>query len=297
MTIPVIDAHHHIWRQRDLAWLSGPIEPRIFGDYTAIRRDYEIDEFIADVTPHGVTKSVYVQCNWPGDQGADEAAYVHAAAEASGWPMGFVGYADLMAGDARPALDALAAFPLTRGIRMQLHWHREPLYRYAARPDLMNDETFRKNLALLADYGWSFDLQVFQSQMTDAALLAADFPAQTFILQHCGMPHEQTPQGHAEWRAGMEQLAAQPNIVVKFSGLGTFINRNDPAHIAAVTRETVELFGPDRCLYGSNFPIEKLWTTYGPLIDAFRAALGGWSEADQKKMFHDTAARVCRLEG
>jgi predicted TIM-barrel fold metal-dependent hydrolase len=296
MAIPVIDAHHHIWRQRDLPWLNGPIAPRIFGDYTAIRRDYEIDEFIADAGPEGVVKSVYVQANWAAERAADEAAYVHRAAETSGWPHGFVGYADLMADDAGPALDRLAAFPLTRGIRMQLHWHEQALYRYAARPDLMNQANFRNNLARLADHGWSFELQIFQSQMPDAARLAADFPALTFILQHCGMPHDDSEAGRAGWREGMAMLAARPNVVVKLSGLGTFINRNDPDHIARVTRETVALFGPERCLYGSNFPIEKLWTGYKPLIDAFRKALADWSEADRRSMFHDTAARVYRLD-
>ena len=296
MAIPVIDAHHHIWRRRDLAWLNGPMEPRIFGDYAAIRRDYEIGEFLADASPHGVVGSVHVQANWPAGQAEAEADYVHRAAEAAGWPMGFVGHADLLAGDARRALDRLAAFPLTRGIRMQLHWHAEPRYRYAARPDLMDDPAFRDNLGILGELGWSFDLQIFQSQMADGARLAADFPAITFVLQHCGMPHEASAAGREQWRHGMELLAARPNVAVKLSGLGTFLNRNDPAHIARVTRETVELFGPDRCLFGSNFPIEKLWADYGALIGAFHTALEGWSEADRAKMFHGTAARVYRLD-
>jgi len=295
MTNPVVDAHHHIWLRRDVPWLNGPIEPRIFGDYSALRRDYEIGEFIADAAPHGVVKSVYVQANLaPGDAGR-EAAYVHRAADETGWPHAFVGYADLMAHDARPALDRLAAYPLTRGIRMQLHWHEKRLYRYAARPDLMKEASFRANLAWLADRGWSFDLQVFQSQMADAARLAADFPAITFVLQHCGMPHDESEAAHAEWLAGMAELAAWPNVVVKLSGLGTFINRNDPGHVARVARQTVTLFGPGRCLFGSNFPIEKLWTGYGPLIDAFRAALDDWSAAEQAEMFFGTAARVYRL--
>ena len=165
-----------------------------------------------------------------------------------------------------PQLDELAAFPLMRGVRMQLHWHENPMYRFAPRPDLMNDERFRRNLAYLSDYDWSFDLQVFASQMADAAALAHDFPRTTFVLQHAGMLEDLSDDGRAQWREGMRLLAREPNIVSKMSGLGTFIHANDPDHIAAIYRDTVALFGASRCLFGSNFPIEKLWTTY-PALD------------------------------
>lgn len=100
----------------------------------------------------------------------------------------------------------------------------------------------------------------------------------------------------AEWRAGMALLASEPNIVAKLSGLGTFIHRNDPAHIARICRETIALFGPSRCLYGSNFPIENIWTAYPPLIGAFRAALADYAPAEQADMFFNVAARVYRLD-
>ena len=94
----------------------------------------------------------------------------------------------------------------------------------------------------------------------------------------------------------MRALAAQPNVVSKLSGLGTFIHRNDPEHIAWIVGETVALFGARRCLFGSNFPIEKLWSDYASLIDAYRSALAGYSETEQRAMLHDTAARVYRIE-
>jgi predicted TIM-barrel fold metal-dependent hydrolase len=101
--------------------------------------------------------------------------------------------------------------------------------------------------------------------------------------------------GRAEWRAGMVRQAACPNVVSKLSGLGTFLHKNDPAHIAEVMRETVGIFGAKRCLFGSNFPIEKLWTTYGALVDAFRNAAGSLPEVDQQAVLHDTAMRVYRI--
>jgi predicted TIM-barrel fold metal-dependent hydrolase len=294
--LDIVDAHHHIWRKDDLPWLSGPMLPRIFGPYEPIRRDYPVSEFIADIAGSGVVKSVYVQANVAPDGAEREVAYVQQAADESGFPHGIVGYADLMADDVRPALDRLKRYPLIRGIRMQIHWHAKETYRFAKRPDLADDPTFRRNFAALADYGLSFELQVFARQMASAARLAADFPKTIFVLQHCGMPEDLSDAGMAEWRAGMALLAAEPNIVAKLSGLGTFVHRNDAAHIERITDETVALFGPSRCLYGSNFPIEKIWTEYPPLIGAFRAALAKYSAAEQVDMFFNVAARVYRLD-
>lgn len=295
MAIPIVDAHHHIWRCEDLPWLLGPMVPRIFGPYEPIRRDYPIDEYLADIAGSGVEKSVYVQANWAPDRAEDEVASVQKTADETGWPHAIVGYANLLADDLRPALDRLTKYPLLRGVRMQLHWHENEQYRFARKPDIADDPIFRRNFSALADYGLSFDLQVFSSQMEGAARLAADFPKTTFILQHSGMLEDLSEKGRADWRAGMHELAARPNVMSKLSGLGTFIHRNDPGHIGWVVHETVALFGANRCLYGSNFPIEKLWTDYASLIGAYRTALAGYSEAEQSAMLHDTAARVYRI--
>jgi len=291
----IVDAHHHIWRQADLTWLSGPMQPRIFGPYEPIRRDYPIQEYLDDLRGTGVTRSVYVQTNWPSDRFEDEAAWVQQTASEHGWPHALVAYADFGVVDVRPQLDRLARYPLMRGVRMQLHWHENPLYRFAARPDLCADPVIRRNVGRLADYGWSFDLQVFAGQMADAAGLAEACPNVTFILQHAGMLEDRL-HGRAAWRAGMERLALCPNVVSKLSGLGTFIHRNDVAHIADVLDDTVTIFGADRCMFGSNFPIEKLWTSYRDLVDAYRTAATRLRAEQRGAIFATTATRVYRLE-
>ena len=291
----VVDAHHHIWRRADLPWLNGPLQPRIFGPYEPIRRDYPIGEFLADIADCGVTKSVYVQANWAKDAFEDEVAYVERAATETGYPHAIVGYADFLSSDVRPQLDRLTKYPSMRGLRMQLHWHENPQYRFAAKPDLARDVTLQRNVARLADYVWSFDLQVFAWQMQGAAELAASCPRVTFILQHAGMLEDLSPVGWARWRAGMQLLAARPNVVSKLSALGTFIHRNDPDHIATIVRETLGIFGAARCLFGSNFPVEKLWTRYSDLIAAYRRALEPLGEAVTRAVLHDTASRIYRL--
>ena len=291
----MIDAHHHIWLQKDLPWLLGPEQPRIFGPYGALRRDYEIGEYLKDAKSSGITKSVYVQANWAPNWHADEVAWVQSVADQHGWPHGIVGYADFTTRDARPQLDKMKNAALMRGIRQQFHWHQNPAYRFAARADLVADPQVTKNIGHLADYGWSFDLQVFAGQMPDAENLVKACPQVTFILQHAGMPEDMSRDGWKAWREGMKRLAGHENVVTKLSAFGTFVHRNDPALIRKAVTETVKIFGAERCMFGSNFPIEKIWTSYDALIDAFKQATEKLSGKAQAAIFNDTAQRVYRL--
>jgi predicted TIM-barrel fold metal-dependent hydrolase len=296
MSLRIIDGHHHIWRRQDLPWLAGPMLPRIFGPYEAIRRDYMAAEYLEDVRGTGVERSVYVQANWAKDRFEDEVAWVQSVADRTGVPHAIVGYADFTAEDVRPQLDRLNKYRLMRGVRMQLHWHENEMYRFAERPDLAKDQRLGQNIGRLADYGWSFELQVFTPQMADAAELAAGFPEVTFILQHAGMLEDLSDKGRQSWREGLRTLAGQPNVVVKLSGLGTFIHRNDRHHIATIVNDTIGIFGAARCLFGSNFPIEKLWTDYPSLIAAYCSALARFSAEDAADVLWNTAARVYRIK-
>ncbi|WP_420392272.1 amidohydrolase family protein [Acuticoccus sp.] len=291
----IVDAHHHIWRRADLPWLLGPTVPRIFGPYDEIKRDYLIDEYLADIDGTGVARSVYVQANWAPNWFADEVAWVSRVAERSGWPHAIVGYVDMGQEDARGDLDRLAAYPLMRGVRHQMHWHHNPLYRFAGGPDVVGSEAVRQNVARLADHGWVFELQVF-SQQADAALaLVEACPEVTFVLQHAGMPEDLTDEGREEWREAIGRLAARPNVVCKVSGFGTFVRRLAPEHVAWTTSEALALFGAERCLYGSNFPIEKIWTDYASLLNSVLGALEPFSEQERDDVLRRTAQRVYRL--
>ena len=221
--IPTIDAHHHIWRLKDLTWLSGPQVPRIFGPYESIRRDYTIEEFRADTAGCSVVKSVYVQTNWPSEQSYDEARWLQSVADATGWPHANVAYADLADPDCATLIERLAQLPATRGIRQQIHWHVNPQYRFAPHPEVMNDPQWRRGLAYLAEHNLLFEIQLFTSQMHHGAALARTFPDVVFVLEHAGMLEDMSGTGWKLWRDGMQALAAEPNMNVKLSGLGTFV--------------------------------------------------------------------------
>jgi predicted TIM-barrel fold metal-dependent hydrolase len=293
--IPTIDGHHHIWRLNDLAWLSGPQVPRIFGPYKPICRDYPIDEFLADTAGCNVVKSIYVQTNWPAGKSLDEAQWVQSVIDERGWPHANVAHADLSDPDCEGLIRELVALPATRGIRQQLHWHEKQQYRFAQRPDIMNDPAWRRGFALLAKYGLLFELQVFTSQMRDGAALARNFSDTTFVVEHAGMLEDMSDEGWKKWRAGMFALAEQPNVNVKLSGLGTFVHACRADVMTPIIRETVAIFGADRCLYGSNFPIEKLWNDYAGLYKRFREAIAYLDERQQCAILHDTAARLYRI--
>jgi predicted TIM-barrel fold metal-dependent hydrolase len=292
----IVDAHHHIWRQADLPWLTGEPVPRIFGPYEPIRRDYPAAEYIAEATACGIDASVYVQTNWPLDRAEDEIRWLRDVHAETGWPMAVIGSADLFAPGAAAVMRRQAAItPLVRGVRLQLHWHDRPEFRFASAPDRMHDPTFRRNIAALADLDWLFELQVFAPQMADAAAFAADFPDTTFVLVHAGMLDGREPSTVDGWAAGMRRLAELPNVVVKLTGQGTFVHRVDRSLIDLVTATCLDLFGPRRCMWGSNFPIEKIWTDLDALVSAWRQTLSLYPAETQREVFSDTARRVYRI--
>ncbi|MEM9583060.1 MAG: amidohydrolase family protein [Pseudomonadota bacterium] len=288
----MIDAHHHIWRQADLPWLLGPEQPRIFGPYAPIKRDYMIEEYLSDIDGTGIKGSVYVQANWAPNWALDEARWVAAEAARAGWPIAIVAFADMTRRDCDVQLKKLADVPGVVGIRHQFHWHENPLYRFAPHADLCDDPLVQENVARLAEHGFSFDLQVFASQMPGAVRLAKACPDVTFVLQHAGMLEDTTKAGRKLWLDGMSALAGCENVTCKLSGLGTFIHKNDPAHITDQAKTALKLFGAERCLYGSNYPIEKLWTSYADLWAAHQDAV---PKAQKSHVFHKTAARIYRL--
>lgn len=291
---PVIDSHFHIWRKADQPWLNGPMVPRIFGPYEPIRRDYPIEEYLGDRAGLDVVKGVYVQTNWAKADFEKEVAWLSDTAKATGWPHAIVGFTDMTVDDVRPQLDRLKNYPLVRGVRMQLHWHEVPEYRFAPDPRQVLDPVVRKNIGRLKDYGYSFDLQLFPAQMQDGAELVAENPDTDFILTHCGMLTDDKPETVTAWKTGLSHFRDLPNFHAKLSGLGTFVHRNDPALISLIVDGAIEILGSHRLTFGSNFPIEKLWTTYTEVLSAHRAAVEKHGTKAVADVFHDTANKVYR---
>lgn len=293
--LKVIDSHHHIWRKQDLPWLLEG-KPRIFGDYTALKRDYPIEEFKDDVSSCNVVKSVYLQANWSYDRSVEEAEWVAETGRRHGMPNAIVANADLRSPDVERLLDRYTEISEVRGIRQHLHWHKNPKFSYIEAPDVFDHEDWRRGMKLLAERGFSFDLQIFPSQMKGVVGMLNDFSDTTFVLNHAGMLDARDDESIEVWRTGMEGLAKCKNLFVKFTGLGTFDHRSSPDLMAPMIPVSLELFGARRCMYGSNYPIEKLWTSYQTYFDNVRRAVGDISDTDAHELYYGTASRAYRLQ-
>ena len=282
-----IDSHFHVWRQADLPWLSGPMQPRIFGPYEAIRRDYPIEEYLADIAGTGVQKAVYVQANWPAEQAEDEVAWLETLAQETGWPHGIVAHADMIAEDVRPALDRMMRHPRLRGIRQQLHWHENPPYRFAAHPDLCRDPGVQRNVARLADCDLVFDLQVFPGQMAGARALAEAAPDTVLVLQHAGMLEDLSrcgPRGMARRHERPGHLPERRGETVGIRHLPPPLRRG--AHSVADHRDG----GPFRrgpLPLGIEFPHREA-------LDRLRHAVRGAPAGDRRAVGRGTAGDLSR---
>ena len=294
-TGPVIDTHHHIWLRKDVAWLADPPIPRMFGDYFGLRRDYSVEEWIADIVPQGVTKSVHVTAMWGPGRALDETAWLQATADKHGYPHGIVCNVDLAAPDAEAALKAQQRFPNLRGVRQMLYWDSPTVRQAVARPDYCNDPAFRRGFGLLEKYDLSFELQVYAGQAPYAVELVKAFPNVRMVLVHAGMLTERTPGAIEQWRSALTMLAAHPNVHVKLSGLGMYCNGISYSQARQVIRDAIQIFGIERTIYGSNFPLEKLHASYADFLGIYRQVLAEYTETEQRAVLHDNAARFYRV--
>ena len=292
---PVVDTHHHIWLRKDVAWLADPPIPRMFGDYFGLRRDYPVEEWINDIVPEGVTKSVHVTAMWGPTCALDETRWLQSVADKNGFPHGIVCNANLADPDADAALKAQKQFPNLRGVRQMLYWDADPVRQAASRADYCNDTDFRRGFALLEKHDLHFELQVYAGQAKYAADLIKAFPNVRVILVHAGMLTARTPEAISEWRAALTAMAAFPNVHVKLSGLGMFNQGITVPQARQVIRDSIQIFGVDRTIYGSNFPLEKLHASYADFFAVYRKVLSEYTEADQRKVFHDNAVKFYRL--
>lgn len=292
---PVIDAHHHIWLRKDVAWLRDPPIRRAIGDFFGLRRDIPVEEWMHDVMPQGVTKSVHVTANWGPGRALDETRWLQGIADSHGFPHGIVFQAEIDDPDLENQIRAQKQFPNVRGVRHQLHWDSAPLRQNVSRPDLCNTPEFRRGFALIEKHDLHFELQVFAAQAPYALDLIRAFPDTRFILVHSGMLTDRTPAAIEQWRAALTAMAEFPNVHTKISGLNMFTPDWTQQNMRQSIRDSIQIFGVGRTIYGSNFPLEKLHASYADLFGAYRTVLDEYSRDDQRRILHDNAAAFYRV--
>jgi predicted TIM-barrel fold metal-dependent hydrolase len=292
----IVDAHHHLWdlgRGYNYPWLQdAPSGEGLLGDIAPITHDYKLATYRLDTSSYELVKSVHIEAV-PADA-TEETRWLQGIAEAGGFPQAIVARVALHQPDAERAIAEHRRFTSLRGIRHIVNYHANPKWSFTDR-DFLTDDAWLKGFALLKTYDLSFDLQIYPGQMPAAARLARRHPETRIILNHTGMPVERDDAGIALWRSGMKALAACDNVVAKISGLGMVDHGWSEASIRPFVLETIEIFGPDRAMFGSNFPVDRLYGSFDALYGAFEAIVVGFSEAEQAKLFHDNARLFYRI--
>ncbi|RDU97461.1 amidohydrolase family protein [Trinickia dinghuensis] len=297
----VVDPHVHFWdlRTHRYPWLENP-GTSFVGDAAALRHDYLPENLSSDAGAVQVLKVVHVEANHDPENIVEETRWLQSLADGGdgsrgAFPNGIVAGADLSAPDVEATLAAHAEFANTRGIRQILNVHADPLYGYVER-HFMRDPVWRTNFGLLARYGLSFDLQLYPSQMREAAELARLHPDTQFILNHAGMFVDRDRlDGYRAWRDGLRLLSACPNVTVKISGLAMFDHLWTVESLRPYVLETIDAFGTERTMFASNFPVDRLFGTYEALWRAYARIVAGASSSEQSALFRHNAERIYRI--
>lgn len=296
----MVDAHMHLW---DLArirypWLTPPLPVGITGDVSPIARDYSLDDYLRDAADPDsgvrVTKIVHVEAGANPADSLAETHWLQGMADRRGFPQAIVAHAELEKPTAAALLAGHAAHANVRGIRQILNWHPDRAKTYTPR-DLLAEESWQRGFALLARHGLSFDLQIYPVQMPAAARLAARHPDTPLILNHTGMPVDKDAAGVAAWRSGMRALGAQPNVSVKVSGLAMLDWHWTRDSLRAFVLETLEIFGAERVMLASNFPVDRLFGTFAGYTNAYLSFLTGASADERLRLFSRNAERIYKI--
>jgi predicted TIM-barrel fold metal-dependent hydrolase len=311
--LAICDAHHHLWQR--------PTEV------------YLLDDLLDDLNGgHHIVSTVAVECGYgyrkTGPEPLKPIGEVEfldgIAARVAAHPSSttkiaaaIVGFVDLALGDAvAPVLEAhTAASPKRfRGIRYSTTWDASSALRSEAPPAMLADGKFREGFAWLKKFNLSFDAWLYHPQLADLADLARAFPDVTIILNHIGAPLGIGPYAgkrdevFQSWSRGIAQVASCPNVVIKLGGVGSARSgydwherkiRPSSDELAALLKPyfecCIENFGAERCMFESNFPVEKRANSYVVVWNAFKRITQNYCAAERAALFHDTAARAYRI--
>ncbi|WP_141585109.1 amidohydrolase [Actinomadura sp. WMMA1423] len=291
----IVDTHLHLWdigRFR-YPWLDDP-------GAEGLRWNYLVEDWARDAAGAGVSTTVHVQAEL--DHALDpvlETAWLAelAAAGRPSTPTVCVGYADLRAPDLGDVLDRHCEFSLFRGIRQEA-WF-DPASRRADVPrfNLLDDPAWIGGLDELARRGLTFDLLVWSTQLEQAAGIFARKPGLQVVLEHAGVPVDRSAPGLEVWRRGLRAFAAAvPASVLKISALSFVSPSWSLAEVGPIVREALEIFGPERCVLGSNFPVDRPAIGYRELWAAYAEFTADLTDTERTALFAGTARRIYRIE-
>jgi len=285
MAYPIIDANCHLW-QLDLGiypWLQQEGND-FLGDIRAIRHDYMIDDYKQDAQAFQVDKIVVVEASGAA-YAKDEVRWLNRLDD-NGFLHAIIAGIDLSTKDVEKTLAFYQAANKVTGVRHILNWHHNPRYCCCDAPDYLQNTTWRKGFNLLAKYQLSFDMQVNPHQLDDVAALAKQYDDTLIVLEHTGLP---ITDEIIHWRQAMAKLADYPNVAIKISGFGMLGYHYDVASIRDCILSVIDQFGTARTMFASNFPVERLYSSYENIFRTYFSIVDTFSAAEKKQLFHDNA--------
>lgn len=297
--LKIVDTHHHLWNleKNDYPWLMVSEGEAFFGDYAAIRKSYLIQDYIKDAKNQNLIKSVHVQAEHNDKNPVNETKWLQEVADSniSHLPNAIVAYADFSKDNIKDILEAHLQYKNIRGIRQILSHNKDnPKYNHATQ-DFMKINSWIENFKHIRNKNLSFDIQIYYQQMQDAYNLAKKYHDVLFILNHTGEPAERNDAHLKGWEKGMKLLASCDNFVTKISGLGMFDINWTTETTRPFVEKTIDIFGIDRCMFGSNFPVDKLFNTFDVYWDSFKKITKNYSENDKELLFSKNAERCYRI--
>jgi predicted TIM-barrel fold metal-dependent hydrolase len=287
--IPFVDTHVHFHDLSDpslhYSWLlpEAPPHPEL-GNYDAIKsRRYWADDFVGETRFANVEKVVHVQAALGIEDPVEETRWLQEFAERTGVPHGIVAYANLGDPDVGSVLEGHAQYANLRGIRD---------LRY---DDYLTDEAWERGYAQLERHGVVCCDDPVVDQMDNAAALAGRHPGIVYCVDHAGFPRRRDREYFEEWRRGMRGLAAVDNTVVKISGLGMCDHRWTVESIRPWVLECINAWGVERSFFGTNWPVDRLYSSYTDVIDAYREIIDDFAPYEREALFSRNAERIFRV--
>lgn len=294
--LPFVDAHVHLWDLKHLRypWLMPPFaDDGPNGSVEAIARDYGLDDYRAESAGWDVRGIVHIDAGADPADALAETDWLQAMADARGMPNAIVAFADLADPDVDTLLAAHAARSNVRGIRHIVNWHSDPQRTYSPR-DVTRDEAWAAGYARLGAHGLSFDLQAYPGQFAHLAAIIARHPETQVMINHAGMMVGEA--GREEWQAGMKALAALPHVAVKISGMGFAFRPWSDEQARRYVFDTIEMFGPDRCMFASDFPTDRLFGSFDRHLSIYNEVTSDFADSERQAMFADNAIRLYRMD-
>ena len=298
MRVTLIDAHHHLWdlNQNPYPWLQEANEPHFFmGNYDALKKNYLWPDFEKDTSAHNVVATVHCEAEWSRDDQVGETKWLTEMHQRIGHPSAIVAHAWFHTDNSDEILARQAAFPLVKGIRSKPVTALKPDAKPSKLPGSMQDPKWLEGFARLEKYQLSWDLRVPYWHLAEAAEVAAMFPQIPIVLNHTGFPWDRSAEGLAAWRKAMETIAKCPNVWLKVSEFGLKDKPWIYEDNKAIVLEALSIFGIDRCMFASNFPVARLRIDYNTLVTSMAHMISGFTPKEQNDFVVTNAAKFYRL--